>query len=68
MNPPSSSIDPSQFLAPDEIEKSLCEICGSGCREDVMMLCGDSLGNGCSKGFHLYCLQPPVLTLPAEDW
>ena len=30
-----------------------CEICGSGDRETMMLLC-----DGCDKGFHLDCLRP----------
>lgn len=68
MNSSSCLIDSSQLLAPNDIERSSCEVCGSDSREDLMMLCGDALGNGCNKGIHLYCLQPPLLTLPADDW
>jgi len=40
-----------------------CEICGSAEREDVMLLC-----DGCDKGFHMDCLNPPLLEIPDDNW
>lgn len=40
-----------------------CEICGSGDREDRLLLC-----DSCDLGFHLECLTPPLETIPIENW
>ena len=39
-----------------------CNVCGEPDDEDVMLIC-----DGCFKGFHIYCLQPPLATVPSED-
>ena len=39
-----------------------CELCGSPEREDVMLIC-----DGCLKGYHLDCLDPPLDSVPAES-
>ena len=28
-----------------------------------MLLC-----DGCDKGYHIYCVQPPIETIPEGDW
>jgi hypothetical protein len=33
-----------------------------------MLLCGDGKGKGCDKGFHMFCLVPPVKAPPESDW
>jgi hypothetical protein len=42
------------------------ELCG--CRDDAeaMLLCGDGDGQGCDKGFHMFCLCPRMLTMPGD--
>lgn len=40
-----------------------CEICGSTDNEDRMLLC-----DGCNLGFHVYCLNPPLESVPADDY
>ena len=32
------------------------------------MVCGDGRGQGCNRFFHIYCLTPPLLEIPDEDW
>jgi transposase InsO family protein len=39
-----------------------CDLCGSAEREEVMLIC-----DGCLKGYHLDCLDPPLDTIPAES-
>ncbi|CAG9803649.1 unnamed protein product [Chironomus riparius] len=46
-----------------ENEYTQCEICRSAEREDVMLLC-----DGCDKGFHMDCLNPPLLEIPEDNW
>ena len=41
----------------------MCEICHSGGDNDAMLLC-----DRCSCGFHMYCLDPPLHSVPAGDW
>lgn len=40
-----------------------CEICGSGDREDRLLLC-----DGCDLGFHLECLTPALNEVPLGSW
>lgn len=32
------------------------------------MLCGDGRGHGCNGEFHSYCVDPPLLGIPVDDW
>eukprot|EP00899_Mesostigma_viride_P019506 jgi/Mesvir1/27557/Mv07307-RA.2 len=41
----------------------LCEMCGVGGHGNVMLLC-----DRCDCGYHMYCLAPPVTTIPEGDW
>eukprot|EP01088_Endostelium_zonatum_P011929 TRINITY_DN26086_c0_g1_i1.p1 TRINITY_DN26086_c0_g1~~TRINITY_DN26086_c0_g1_i1.p1 ORF type:complete len:226 (-),score=17.52 TRINITY_DN26086_c0_g1_i1:47-724(-) len=41
----------------------LCHICGDGAHEDKILLC-----DKCDEGFHMYCLSPPLETIPQGDW
>jgi len=40
-----------------------CEICGEHNRPHEMLEC-----DGCSKGFHMFCLTPPMTKIPDNDW
>lgn len=51
-----------EYIAADD-EYTACEICGSIEREDVMLLC-----DGCDKGFHMDCLDPPMDHVPVDNW
>ncbi|RZB40898.1 PHD and RING finger domain-containing protein 1 [Asbolus verrucosus] len=44
-------------------DPTFCEICGQSDREDRMLLC-----DGCDLGFHLECLNPPLLDVPTGAW
>lgn len=46
-----------------EIDHTHCEICGSTDNEDRMLLC-----DGCDLGFHIYCLTPPLESIPTGYW
>jgi len=39
-----------------------CSVCNSPEDEDVMLLC-----DGCGMGFHIYCLEPPLLSVPEDE-
>ncbi|KAG8074505.1 hypothetical protein GUJ93_ZPchr0006g46167 [Zizania palustris] len=41
----------------------VCEQCNSGLHGDVMLLC-----DRCDKGWHLYCLSPPLESVPLGNW
>ena len=48
----------------DSISISMrCEVCSDE-RDDTHMLVCDS----CNKGYHLYCLSPPVFSIPEGSW
>ena len=44
-----------------------CEVCGKPDDVEKMLLCGTGI-EGCSRGFHIYCLTPPLDAIPDGDW
>ncbi|ESQ29025.1 hypothetical protein EUTSA_v10023217mg [Eutrema salsugineum] len=40
-----------------------CEQCKSGKHGEVMLLC-----DSCNKGWHIYCLSPPLKHIPPGNW
>ncbi|KAJ3699780.1 hypothetical protein LUZ61_003485 [Rhynchospora tenuis] len=46
-----------------------CAVCGSHDRAEVMLICGDESGSlGCGIGTHINCCNPPLETVPNDDW
>lgn len=46
-----------------------CRACESRDRGDEMLICGDESGrHGCGVGIHIDCLDPPLGSVPEEDW
>ncbi|KAF6162208.1 hypothetical protein GIB67_008337 [Kingdonia uniflora] len=41
----------------------ICEQCKSGLHGEVMLLC-----DKCNKGWHIYCLSPPLKQIPSGNW
>lgn len=41
----------------------ICEQCKSGLHGEAMLLC-----DRCDKGWHLYCLSPPLESVPVGNW
>ncbi|XP_014669253.1 PREDICTED: PHD and RING finger domain-containing protein 1-like [Priapulus caudatus] len=53
-----------QAADPEEDEDpTYCELCGRCDREDRLLLC-----DGCDLGYHLECLDPPLATVPLDEW
>ncbi|CAA0831977.1 BRCT domain-containing protein [Striga hermonthica] len=51
------------------IDDVACRECGSRDRAEEMLICGDESGSlGCGVGVHLDCLDPPLCSVPEEDW
>lgn len=46
-----------------EFDYTNCEVCNSADREESMLLC-----DGCDKGYHMDCLDPPLTEIPAGSW
>ena len=40
-----------------------CQLCGRKDNEDAMLLC-----DGCDRGFHTTCLEPPLASIPEGEW
>lgn len=40
-----------------------CTVCGSASMADPMLIC-----DGCDKGYHLHCLNPPMERVPRGEW
>ena len=55
-----STIDPQLAKPPASLP---CEICGSPDDGPVMLLC-----DSCGTGWHTFCLQPPMSTVPEGSW
>jgi len=46
-----------------------CEVCCSCDRGEDMLICGDECGSvGCGAGIHIDCCDPPLESIPEEDW
>ncbi|KAK1613378.1 hypothetical protein QYE76_037051 [Lolium multiflorum] len=47
----------------NKVDDQVCEQCDSGLHGDAMLLC-----DRCDKGWHLYCLSPPLESVPPGNW
>lgn len=47
----------------EEEHDQICEQCKSGLHGEVMLLC-----DRCDKGWHIYCLSPPLKQIPPGNW
>ncbi|KAI9103186.1 hypothetical protein DFS34DRAFT_356513 [Phlyctochytrium arcticum] len=67
ITPPDSSPSAKKAILPDgylpKPGLELCEICGGGENDEKMLLC-----DGCNRGYHLYCFDPPMAAIPNTDW
>ncbi|BHF74206.1 PHD and RING finger domain-containing protein 1 [Sparganum proliferum] len=55
---------PPAYQPPPEVEDTTaCEICHSQEDEENLLLC-----DGCDRGYHTYCLRPPLSSIPEGDW
>ncbi|GAB5355223.1 hypothetical protein AAMO2058_000187400 [Amorphochlora amoebiformis] len=54
-SPPPSPVDSHQLMT--------CLICEEGSNENLLLLC-----DNCDRGYHTYCLSPPLLEVPPGDW
>lgn len=50
-------------LKEEENNDQICEQCKSGLHGEVMLLC-----DRCDKGWHIYCLSPPLKQVPPGNW
>ena len=44
-------------------DRILCDVCGSGDRDEEMLLC-----DGCDRGRHIFCLRPIAARVPTGPW
>ena len=47
----------------EEVEETSCLVCGKNDNYPEILLC-----DGCDGEYHMYCLQPPLETVPENDW
>ncbi|XP_045455686.1 zinc finger protein ubi-d4 A [Melitaea cinxia] len=45
------------------IECKCCSVCGTSDNDDQLLFCDD-----CDRGYHMYCLAPPLDTPPEGSW
>lgn len=50
-------------LLPEADNPTYCEVCHECDREERLLLC-----DGCDLGYHLECLDPPLVQVPVEEW
>jgi len=46
-----------------DVETVFCKVCDGGSDENLLILC-----DKCLRGYHIYCLSPPIASVPAGDW
>jgi len=47
----------------EKLHQKKCELCKSLEDDQNMILC-----DSCDKGFHIYCLDPPLKEIPPDEW
>ncbi|KAJ1178770.1 hypothetical protein NDU88_004012 [Pleurodeles waltl] len=47
----------------EDDDSTNCEVCGRCDREDRLLLC-----DGCDAGYHMECLNPPLGSVPVDEW
>lgn len=47
----------------DAVDEIICYKCGYGHDEENLLLC-----DNCPRGFHMECLDPPLLSTPSSAW
>ncbi|KAK0550972.1 hypothetical protein OC846_003449 [Tilletia horrida] len=52
-----------EILTTQGAEEQMCEICLRGDNGTSMLLCDD-----CNRGYHMFCLDPPLTTIPKSQW
>ncbi|CAD6888737.1 unnamed protein product [Tilletia laevis] len=52
-----------EILTTQGAEEQSCEICLRGDNGTSMLLCDD-----CNRGYHMFCLDPPMTTIPKSQW
>jgi len=45
------------------VMKASCQLCKGGDNEDKLLLC-----DACDRGYHTYCFNPPLDSVPDGDW
>ncbi|KAG8897367.1 hypothetical protein FRB99_008207, partial [Tulasnella sp. 403] len=45
------------------VQGDTCEVCHSGDNGTKMLLC-----DGCDRGYHTFCLDPPLVNIPKGQW
>ena len=47
-----------------QLEDLVCEVCGDGGDEELLIMCDGA----CGCGYHTYCLTPELEEVPDGDW
>jgi len=52
-----------------ELDNVMCGVCNLGEHEDQLILCESEPGTiGCMVGCHTFCLNPPLKSIPDDEW
>lgn len=60
---PTRDQDFENLVTVDGAEEQMCEICLRGDDGMAMLLCDE-----CNRGYHMYCLDPPLAAVPKSQW
>lgn len=50
-------------IDPASNDRQKCKVCRSAENDEKMLLC-----DRCDAGYHIFCLKPPLKTIPQDDW
>lgn len=66
-DPPLDSVPEEEWLCPQHaiVATIYCPVCSGGENEDLILLCDYE---GCTQGYHMYCLEPPLDAVPEREW
>ncbi len=66
-DPPLSEVPAGSWFCPAHAlaETVFCGSCGRGDDDDLILLCD---AEGCNAGYHMFCLQPPLVAVPRGEW
>jgi hypothetical protein len=65
LNPRPTAVEDPWYCSDDCVSMSMlqCQLCGNAENDEQMLLC-----DTCDRGYHMFCLKPPLTAVPEGDW
>ena len=65
LNPRPTGIEDPWYCSEECVSMSMlqCQLCGNAENDEQMLLC-----DSCDRGYHMFCLIPPLKIVPEGDW